>query len=632
MGNVLVLGDNDLAGLATVRSLGRAGHAVSLVAFEPSPITCRSRYVRKVHRLGHPLEAPGPFIGGLLGLLTRRHFDLVLPTSDKVLVPLMPWRAELEKLTRLAAPDSTGFHKTHRKDETVLLARRLGVPVPATQILTETKELAELPRSRQFPLVLKPSCSVQPGTLVRNEVVIVRSEVELQRRLPALLRRCPVLVQEFCPGQGVGLTVLARRGEVFAAFQHQRLHEPPEGGVSSYRKSVPLCPVLLDHARRMCADLRWTGPAMFEFKVDPATGSAVLMEINGRLWGSLVLAIQAGVDFPRLLYDLLVHDRATPTFHYKAPYHVRHTTRDLYWLRSNWQTPSGRKDLLRLSLGQVLKELGNIIRGREGYDLETLTDPLPAVMGWLQFVGEIARGFHWRAWQRWWQFCARRQARRVRARHPTVLRQFRQARSILFVCKGNLHRSAVAEQMLRQQFLDQPNTPRVASAGLQAEPGCTTGPVSRAAALELGVDLEWHRARPLTRAMLEEFDLVVVMEAAQLGAIRKAHPGTLHKTYLLSAFQADPGVLDIGDPDKKDREVFHQTYRMIEGCVAELARLWSAVPKGPQGEISLPHSRNKEKALEQDGLARAERGRIDNSEFALSSLGVDNKECSSEGY
>jgi predicted ATP-grasp superfamily ATP-dependent carboligase len=40
---------------------------------------------------------------------------------------------------------------------------------------------------------------------------------------------------------------------------------------------------------------------MIEYKVDALTGIHYLMEINGRFWGSLQLAIDAGVDFPRLL-------------------------------------------------------------------------------------------------------------------------------------------------------------------------------------------------------------------------------------------------------------------------------------------------------------------------------------------
>jgi len=42
---------------------------------------------------------------------------------------------------------------------------------------------------------------------------------------------------------------------------------------------------------------------MVEFKVAD-NGVPYLMEVNGRFWGSLQLAIDAGVDFPWLLYQL----------------------------------------------------------------------------------------------------------------------------------------------------------------------------------------------------------------------------------------------------------------------------------------------------------------------------------------
>ena len=39
---------------------------------------------------------------------------------------------------------------------------------------------------------------------------------------------------------------------------------------------------------------------MMEYKQDRRTGTPLLMEVNGRFWGSLQLAIDAGVDFPYL--------------------------------------------------------------------------------------------------------------------------------------------------------------------------------------------------------------------------------------------------------------------------------------------------------------------------------------------
>ncbi len=43
---------------------------------------------------------------------------------------------------------------------------------------------------------------------------------------------------------------------------------------------------------------------MLELKVDDADGTPRIMEMNPRFWGSLALALRAGVDFPWLLYQL----------------------------------------------------------------------------------------------------------------------------------------------------------------------------------------------------------------------------------------------------------------------------------------------------------------------------------------
>jgi len=57
---------------------------------------------------------------------------------------------------------------------------------------------------------------------------------------------------------------------------------------------------LVAHSRRILENLAWRGVAMVEWKQDPKTGEHRLLEINPRFWGSLDLAIRAGVDFPTL--------------------------------------------------------------------------------------------------------------------------------------------------------------------------------------------------------------------------------------------------------------------------------------------------------------------------------------------
>jgi len=111
----------------------------------------------------------------------------------------------------------------------------------------------------------------------------------------------PTLIQERIVGPGMGLFVLCDHGHVVASFAHRRHREkPPSGGASVLSESVAVDQTLLEHARRLLGPLGWHGVAMLEYKRDHRSGREFLLEINGRFWGSLQLAIDAGVDFPYL--------------------------------------------------------------------------------------------------------------------------------------------------------------------------------------------------------------------------------------------------------------------------------------------------------------------------------------------
>jgi predicted ATP-grasp superfamily ATP-dependent carboligase len=114
----------------------------------------------------------------------------------------------------------------------------------------------------------------------------------------------PVLLQERVVGPGIGVFLLIWDGRVRAQFSHRRIREkPPAGGVSVYGESIASDPALVEKSAALLDRFGWCGVAMVEYKVDERTGTPVLMEINGRFWGSLQLAIDAGVDFPRLLIE-----------------------------------------------------------------------------------------------------------------------------------------------------------------------------------------------------------------------------------------------------------------------------------------------------------------------------------------
>ena len=106
----------------------------------------------------------------------------------------------------------------------------------------------------------------------------------------------PLLIQQRIVGPGTGIFLLVWDGTVRAVFAHRRLREkPPSGGVSVYSESIAAKPDLVERSRLLLERMKWNGIAMIEYKLDASTGVPYLMEVNGRFWGSLQLAIDAGV-------------------------------------------------------------------------------------------------------------------------------------------------------------------------------------------------------------------------------------------------------------------------------------------------------------------------------------------------
>jgi predicted ATP-grasp superfamily ATP-dependent carboligase len=188
------------------------------------------------------------------------------------------------------------------------LARQCDVPIPLTLFLDAPEEVAALESWSSFPAVVKPSSSNvrTPNRWLALGVRYARSRSELVSVASALPRQAfPVTVQERINGRGTGVFTCIAGGNPLVWFAHERIREkPPSGGVSVLSRSIEPDPDAVAFSRRLLERLNWSGVAMVEFKRDDRDGSLRLMEINGRLWGSLQLAIDSGVNFPQMLVDL----------------------------------------------------------------------------------------------------------------------------------------------------------------------------------------------------------------------------------------------------------------------------------------------------------------------------------------
>ena len=70
--------------------------------------------------------------------------------------------------------------------------------------------------------------------------------------------------------------------------------------LANHRKSVALDPALASRSAQLIREMGFEGIAMVEYK-QARDGALILMEINGRPWGSIGLPIACGIDYPRHL-------------------------------------------------------------------------------------------------------------------------------------------------------------------------------------------------------------------------------------------------------------------------------------------------------------------------------------------
>lgn len=300
---MLVLDGEERASLAVVRSLGRAGYPVHVGSHGPGALAAASRYSRSTVLLPAPLTDPEAYRGAVKAAVGRGGYAVVLPITEPSALALLD---DPDLAPLLPFPPSEAFHEANDKVRLLDRARALGLDVPRHVTVTGPNDDAVAAWDR-FPAVVKPGRSVvgEGESRLKTHVAFVNDRDGLRRALAALPPDAyPVMLQERLRGSGVGVFLLLDRGERVAHFAHRRLREvPPEGGVSVYRESIRARVELMAKAERLLRSFDWTGVAMVEFKHDEDTGRYCLMEINGRFWGSLQLAVDAGVDFPRLLVD-----------------------------------------------------------------------------------------------------------------------------------------------------------------------------------------------------------------------------------------------------------------------------------------------------------------------------------------
>lgn len=137
--------------------------------------------------------------------------------------------------------------------------------------------------------------------------------------------------------------------------------------------------------------------------------------------------------------------------------------------------------------------------------------------------------------------------------------------NILFVCSGNISRSFLAEMLLKYELVLQGlENVFVSSAGLYAFSGNPPDPKIVDHLQKMGISVEGHAARQITKGDVDWADLILVMERDHATMIERLWPEVKGKVELLGGFSSDgPAVDDIVDPFGKSS--YH--YRLAQAQI-----------------------------------------------------------------
>ncbi len=374
----LVLGAN-LNGLTIARSLGRRGVPVWLATPPSIKLASYSRYVRRT--LPWPSGACEAQINYLLQVAVRHKLEgwVLFPTSDEMAALLAKFYNALSSQYRVSTPTWEVLRWAYDKRLTYRLAEQEQVDYPTTVCPANEPDLRSVACS--FPAILKPAVHAAVNRFTADKAWPVANRDELLARYSEARELIPansILVQELIPGGGesqFSYAALCRDGQPIVSLTARRARQfPIDFGYSSSFVETQDVPEIVASSRRLLAAIRYSGLVEVEYKFDARDRHYKLLDINPRLWTWSALGGRAGIDFPYLLWNMMI---GRPVAEQIGLSGVR-------WMRLSTDIPAAIHEMLRgrLAPRAYLRSFRNPVQ----FALMAADDPLPGLLDLPLFV------------------------------------------------------------------------------------------------------------------------------------------------------------------------------------------------------------------------------------------------------
>lgn len=306
---VLGLGQN---GLASVRSLGRAGIPVIALDKDVSKFTARTRYCQKIE-LKHGKDSL-ELVDVLLDLGARLPSKAVLfPSGDGPLQRLSEHRDVLEPCYRFSFPSHGIVTLTLDKKLFYQFADEHHIAIPESHFPADAAECARIARSLRYPALIKP---YQPTLGWRQRFPGQKLfQADDANALIALYEKLvkvhnDLIVQEIIPGPdsnlSFSLTYFNAASQPLGMFTGRKLRQfPPHFGTSSMAESRHDTEIAARTIAILSA-MNYSGYGSVEFKWDPRQSMFKVIEVTARTWFPHGISTACGLNLLHIAYCDLV--------------------------------------------------------------------------------------------------------------------------------------------------------------------------------------------------------------------------------------------------------------------------------------------------------------------------------------
>ena len=587
---ILVTDVHKLAGLGAVRSLGRAGHTV--VAAHPPSIdrspAVWSRYCSD--RVYHPdsQHSQFEFKDWLRDQASRGSFDAVLPITEASVVGVASVRKELPSELLLILPSDRALEYTLSKFHSTRMALSLGIACPTTVFVSGGSEVGRWNEDfsvLDYPILIKTdNYQTREGAYHSGRRFVAGNAEEAHRILRNLEHlKTRIIAQQLIPGRGSGAFLLRFGGQTHLRFAHRRLHEVPyTGGASSLRESCHDAE-LVSLGERMLDAIGYEGVAMVEFRRRASDGKPYFLEINGRLWGSLALALHAGIDFPKALMECYQNgEPTTARTYYRSGIRCRNIfPGELSYVVSVLRAKAAKGVDSPPSKVRVIGEFFELsLNPTIRHDWFWWSDPLPGIVKAAGTVAWFVDRILQKGLDKVKSRSTDRLLQKLRSEHVTRCARpnyfSRPLNHILFLCYGNIIRSPFAACYWNSRVgRFSSGGPVGISSGFHGhvERGSPTWIVDLAA--EHNVDLAEHHSCLVSQRCVESADAIFAMDRKNYRDLLSRYPEAKLKTYFLGLFAGDDRI-EIPDPYDMSiddaRVCLRQLVMSLDGLMSRVSR------------------------------------------------------------